>query len=100
MSKTERSSSAVRDRLVLAPPFFAARSVPLEVNGGVEVIEMSCEAGERMCSTWVGEDMGVEDKRRWDAFRTFIISGLRTNIGNWTFVPVHWQVRSEPWFGT
>jgi hypothetical protein len=62
MSKTERSSFTVDDRLVLALPFTVGRSGPLEVGGGGEAMGMSCGAGERMCSTSVGEDMGVEDR--------------------------------------
>jgi hypothetical protein len=65
MSKTERSTFPADDRFGLAPPFTAARSGPLEVGGGVEAIMVSCEAGERMRSTWRGEDMGVEDQGGW-----------------------------------
>ena len=63
MSKTERSSFAVDDRLVLARPFAAVRSGVLEVErGGGEAMGMSCGAGERMRSTSTGEDMVVEDQ--------------------------------------
>jgi hypothetical protein len=62
MSKTENSTFPEFDRLDLAPPFTAARSVPLESGGGVVAMGESCGTGERMHSTSEGEDMVVEDQ--------------------------------------
>jgi hypothetical protein len=62
MSKTESSASPEFDFLGFSLPFLVARSVPLGICEGVLAFEVPWGAGERMCSTSTGEDMGVEDQ--------------------------------------
>ena len=59
MSKTKSLAFLEGDHLDLAPPFIVAWSEPGEIDGEVEVIWVSCGAGEGMRS---GEYMVVKAK--------------------------------------